>query len=86
VLRVRGLRQAAELLRLGGAIEMLPGVSALALVRGEPGDASTGATKREHAGRILESEVGRARRYCRSLALVVVGPDAWEPPNNARLA
>lgn len=49
-------------------------------------DASTGATKREHAGRILESEVDRARRYGRSLALVVVGPDAWEPPNDARLA
>lgn len=39
VLRVHGLRQTVELLRLGGAIEALPGVAALALVRGEPGDA-----------------------------------------------
>jgi hypothetical protein len=44
VLRVRALRHTVELLRLGGAIEALPGVSALSLVRGEPGDAWFAAT------------------------------------------
>lgn len=41
-------------------------------------DSATGTVKREHAQRMISAEVERARRYHRSVTLVVVGPDDWE--------
>lgn len=40
-------------------------------------DTSTGATKRQHADRLLNVEVERARRYSRQFTLVMIGPDKW---------
>lgn len=41
-------------------------------------EAATGAVKRSHADRLINGEVERARRYGRSLTLVILGPDDWE--------
>ena len=41
-------------------------------------ETETGAVKRSHAQRLLTEEVERARRYNRSLAIVLVGPDLWQ--------
>lgn len=41
-------------------------------------DTSTGATKRQHADRLLNVEVERARRYSRQFTLVMIGPDKWD--------
>lgn len=41
-------------------------------------DTTTGATKRQHADRLLNIEVERARRYARHFTLVMLGPDKWE--------
>lgn len=41
-------------------------------------DTATGATKRQHADRLLNVEVERARRYSRQFTLVMIGPDKWE--------
>lgn len=40
-------------------------------------DPQTGAMKRNHADRLLNSEVERARRYGRPFTLLMVGPDDW---------
>lgn len=41
-------------------------------------DSSTGATKRQHADRLLNIEVERARRYSRQFTMVMIGPDKWD--------
>lgn len=41
-------------------------------------DTATGATKRQHADRLLNVEVERARRYSRQFTLVMIGPDKWD--------
>lgn len=41
-------------------------------------ETETGAVKRSHAQRLLTEEVERARRYNRSLAIVLFGPDLWQ--------
>lgn len=41
-------------------------------------DTATGATKRQHADRLLNIEVERARRYSRQFTMVIIGPDKWE--------
>ncbi len=41
-------------------------------------ETETGAVKRSHAQRLLTEEVERARRYNRSLAMVLFGPDMWQ--------
>lgn len=41
-------------------------------------DTSTGATKRQHADRLLNVEVERARRYSRQFTMVMIGPDKWD--------
>lgn len=41
-------------------------------------DPRTGATKRNHAERLLNGEVERARRYGRPFTLLMIGPDDWE--------
>ncbi len=41
-------------------------------------DSSTGATKRQHADRLLNVEVERARRYSRQFTMVMIGPDKWD--------
>lgn len=41
-------------------------------------DIDTGATKRQHADRLLNVEVERARRYSRQFTLVMIGPDDWD--------
>ncbi len=41
-------------------------------------DTATGATKRQHADRLLNVEVERARRYSRQFTLVMMGPDKWD--------
>lgn len=41
-------------------------------------DSITGATKRQHADRILNTEVERARRYSRRFTVVMIGPDKWD--------
>ena len=38
----------------------------------------TGALKLSHAGRLLNEEVERSRRYNRSVSVVLFGPDQWE--------
>ena len=40
-------------------------------------DSVTGAVKRSHAERLLNDEVERSRRYSRSVAVVLFGPDQW---------
>jgi diguanylate cyclase (GGDEF)-like protein len=40
-------------------------------------DPRTGATKRTHADRLLNTEVDRARRYGRPFTLLMIGPDDW---------
>jgi len=49
-------------------------------------DSATGATKRYHADRLLNTEVERARRYSRQFTLVMIGPDKWDEfvPVNGR--
>ncbi len=47
-------------------------------------DATTGATKRQHAERLTGLEVERARRYGHSFTLLMIGPDDW-PEYVARL-
>jgi len=41
-------------------------------------DPRTGATKRQHADRLLNSEVERARRYARPFTVLVIAPDDWD--------
>jgi diguanylate cyclase (GGDEF)-like protein len=41
-------------------------------------DPRTGATKRHHADRLLNSEVERARRYGRPFTLLMIAPDDWD--------
>lgn len=41
-------------------------------------DSVTGATKRQHADRLLNIEVERARRYSRQFTMVMIGPDKWD--------
>lgn len=41
-------------------------------------DPRTGATKRNHAERLLNGEVDRARRYGRPFTLLMIGPDDWQ--------
>ncbi len=40
-------------------------------------DPRTGATKKQHADRLLNSEVERARRYARPFTVLVIAPDDW---------
>lgn len=40
-------------------------------------DPRTGATKRQHADRLLNMEVERARRYGRPFTLLMLAPDDW---------
>ncbi len=40
-------------------------------------DPETGATKRQHAERLMNLEVERARRYGHSFTLLMIGPDDW---------
>ena len=41
-------------------------------------DTNTGAMKRQHADRLLNIEVERARRYSRQFTMVMLGPDKWD--------
>ncbi len=47
-------------------------------------ETETGAVKRSHAQRLLTEEVERARRYNRSIAIVLFGPDLWQEVINDR--
>ena len=41
-------------------------------------DPRTGATKSQHADRLLNSEVERARRYGRPFTVLMIAPDDWD--------
>ena len=41
-------------------------------------DPRTGATKSQHADRLVNSEVERARRYARPFTVLMIAPDDWD--------
>lgn len=41
-------------------------------------DPTTGATKSQHADRLVNSEVERARRYARPFTVLMIAPDDWD--------